>query len=195
MNKVDIDPIAGQCALLQTMNWTKEENGVGLGVKSHFLLVSSNSDSRPNVMTCHVWSAGNLLGPKLIVFVQPSNYTHDLLMQNGEFSLNVPRPGMEEVIQYCGTVSGRDENKFETVGLTPISSRHILPPIIKECGVHFECSPWQWMESLAKNMSEPLLAAYRQYGGTYHSAFIGSIEAVYADANIAEILLRPIFGR
>jgi len=48
-----------------------------------------------------------------MVAVRPSRYTHDFIENTGEFTVNVPNRGMESIVSYCGTVSGKDHDKFE----------------------------------------------------------------------------------
>jgi len=73
------------------------------------LLASVGRDGRPNVMTIGWGLMGTLWArPVFVVAVRPSRYTHRLIEETGEFTVNVPRKGMEEIVEYCGTVSGRD---------------------------------------------------------------------------------------
>jgi flavin reductase (DIM6/NTAB) family NADH-FMN oxidoreductase RutF len=38
-----------------------------------------------------------------------------------------------------GTCSGRDIDKFERFGLTPLKAKHVRAPLIKECLANIEC--------------------------------------------------------
>lgn len=40
---------------------------------------------------------------------------------------------------YCGTHSGREVDKFKETGLTPLPSKYVAPPLIKEGVVNMEC--------------------------------------------------------
>ena len=42
-------------------------------------------------------------------------------------------------VDYCGTKSGRNVDKFAETGLTPEPAIHVKPPLIKECPVNLEC--------------------------------------------------------
>jgi len=76
---------------------------------------------------------------RFLVLVRPSRYTYTLMEETGEFTVNVVPPELKEAATYCGTVSGRDHDKFKDKGLTQIPSLKVKPPIIKEGILHFEC--------------------------------------------------------
>ena len=42
-------------------------------------------------------------------------------------------------MDYCGVVSGRDENKWEKMNLTPIPSEKISVPAVAESPINIEC--------------------------------------------------------
>lgn len=46
---------------------------------------------------------------------------------------------MVEQVWTVGTLSGRDKNKFQIAGLTPIPAVVVKPPRIAECLTHIEC--------------------------------------------------------
>ncbi|MGA2916271.1 MAG: flavin reductase [Sedimentisphaerales bacterium] len=39
----------------------------------------------------------------------------------------------------CGTVSGRDNDKFKQMGLTPVAAQTAKVPVIQECIMYYEC--------------------------------------------------------
>jgi len=77
--------------------------------------------------------------------------------------------------------------------LTPIPSREVRPPIIKECVVHYEC------RTLHRNdvVPDALVQAVQEtaYGnGDFHRVYFGEIVAAYADENAALRLRAPQVG-
>ena len=66
--------------------------------------------------------------------------------------------------------------------MTPIPSREVRSPVIKECVIHYEC------RTLHRNdlVPEALAQAVREEfypKGDFHRVFFGEIVAVYADAD------------
>ena len=105
------------------------------------LLVSSDGDGRPNAMPFTSWAISTVEPDRwcLSVYVIAGHYTRQLIDLTGQFTVNVPREGMQHIIDHCGSVSGRDHDKFRECGLTGMASRHVKPPIIGEGCVNFEC--------------------------------------------------------
>ncbi len=105
------------------------------------LLVSCERAGVPNVMTIG-WI---LLGrsyygrPVAVVAVRPATYTFTLLDAVDEFVIAVPPLDLADVVTFCGTQSERTVDKFAVTPLTPVPSRHVAPPSIKECLINIEC--------------------------------------------------------
>ena len=54
--------------------------------------------------------------------------------------VNVPRSDQVKIVDYCGLVSGRDEDKFSVAGLTPAKGQQLAhAPLVAECPVNLEC--------------------------------------------------------
>ena len=149
------------------------------------LLVSTGADGKANIMTIGWGTIGCIwASPVFIVLVRPSRYTYDRLEQVSDFTVNVPPRELEAAASLCGTVSGRQHDKFQEAQLTPIPSREIRSPIIKECVVHYEC------RTLHRNdlAPEALAQAGREQfypGGDFHRVYFGEIVAAYADEDAA----------
>ena len=73
------------------------------------------------------------------VSIAKTHYSHALIVQSGEFVINVPPAGMADKVVQCGKVSGRDTDKFCETGLTPVPAKRVGPPLIEECLGHLEC--------------------------------------------------------
>ncbi|MFQ6091787.1 MAG: flavin reductase family protein [bacterium] len=103
------------------------------------VLITSQSEGRPNVMTA-AWQTPVSHHPPLVaVSIAPERYSHQLIKKSREFVVNVPPRVLLEKVHGCGTVSGREANKFEQYHLTPIPAAKVKAPLIKECIGHLEC--------------------------------------------------------
>ena len=105
------------------------------------LLVTSNGGQKANIMPFTSWivSPTDPQGWLVSIYVFTKHYSHELIEQTGQFTVNVPRDGMEDIVKFCGSVSGRNHDKFKEMNLTQAASQHVAPPIIGECSVHLEC--------------------------------------------------------
>lgn len=104
------------------------------------LIVSVDSEGKPNIITLgEVFNLG-LSEPAIVgVAIRKSRYSHVLIRTSGCFTVNLPHAGMVREVDACGVVSGKEHDKFAENGLTPLASKHIRAPIIKECPVNIEC--------------------------------------------------------
>ena len=104
-----------------------------------FLVTCVGSDDRPNIITI-AWLIPVSVEPPLVAMsVRPTRHSYSLLVDSGEFVINVPHVGLAAESLRCGRRSGRSEDKFVTSGLTASGARHVRPPIIAECLAHLEC--------------------------------------------------------
>ncbi|MBP1779802.1 MAG: hypothetical protein H6Q86_5813 [candidate division NC10 bacterium] len=76
--------------------------------------------------------------PIIGISIRPSRYSHKLVKESGEFAVNVPTAEMVRAVDWCGTVSGHSEDKFQAMGLTPIPTQIIHTATIKECPLCIE---------------------------------------------------------
>jgi flavin reductase (DIM6/NTAB) family NADH-FMN oxidoreductase RutF len=103
------------------------------------VLVSCGHGEQANMITI-AWT-GILCSnpPQIGIGVRPDRHSHGLIQQTGEFVVNVPSERLLDEVEYCGFVSGRDEDKFATPGLSAVPSSAIQTPIIAECPINLEC--------------------------------------------------------
>lgn len=105
------------------------------------LLTSIGKDGKANVMTIGWWLFGRVYQgkPMSVVAVRPATHTFKLLSEIPEYVLCVPRDEISEAVAICGTESGRDVDKFAKCKLTPIPSKYVKPPSIRESILNIEC--------------------------------------------------------
>jgi flavin reductase (DIM6/NTAB) family NADH-FMN oxidoreductase RutF len=104
------------------------------------LLASTGKSCRANVMTIGWANIGILwYRPFFIAYVRKSRYTHELLEETGDFTVNVPPDNFDDVIEYCGTRSGRNVDKVKELGLKIEDSRIVKSPGLAASPVTLEC--------------------------------------------------------
>ncbi len=102
-------------------------------------LIGSGNMEHPNVMTA-AWTGIICSDPVLTyVSLRPSRYTHELISQNKEFTINLPTWKIAEATDTVGVKSGRDLDKFALTGLTAEPCSKVKAPQIAECPVSMEC--------------------------------------------------------
>jgi flavin reductase (DIM6/NTAB) family NADH-FMN oxidoreductase RutF len=126
------------------------------------VVVGTLVENRPNFMAVGWVTRVNFKPPMIAVALGKTHYTNCGIHATGAFSVNVPGVDLLAKVDYCGLVSGRDEEK---AGLfTVVFGEGTGAPMIEECPVSMECKVIQVVE-LATN-----------------ELFIGEIVGAYADA-------------
>lgn len=92
----------------------------------------------------NIWVVGVLGGPiddppLLTISPRTSMYSYSLMKEYGEFVVNFPAPNMIREMEYCGTNTGLEVDKWKACGFTPAPGRAVQVPSIAECPVNLEC--------------------------------------------------------
>ncbi|HEC92468.1 MAG TPA: flavin reductase family protein [Candidatus Atribacteria bacterium] len=104
------------------------------------VLVSTLYKDRPNVFTV-AWNMPVSHSPICVAIASgKSNYSTKIIEETKEFVINIPDASMKEEVINCGSVSGENVEKFKRFELTPLKSKKIKAPGIKECIGHLECT-------------------------------------------------------
>lgn len=103
------------------------------------VLVSSAWQGKTDIMTMG-WHMVMGFEPSLIgCYIWEANHSFELIRQSGECVFNVPTVDLAPTVVQIGNCSGRDLDKFETFGLTPLPGEKVAAPLIKECHANIEC--------------------------------------------------------
>lgn len=113
-------------------------------MRKHGLLLTSvgggGRKPKPNTMAIGWGTPGILWSrPIFVVYVRPTRFTFQNIEASGEFVVSVPADDMHETCMYCGTVSGRDVDKFAEQGLRAVRGKTVRVPLIEQCVRHYEC--------------------------------------------------------
>lgn len=77
--------------------------------------------------------------PTIGMAVRATRNTLRLIEASGDFTVNIPRVGMQAAVDFCGIVSGKDTDKFAVAGLTPMPAALVSAPLVAECPFNIEC--------------------------------------------------------
>lgn len=94
---------------------------------------------RPNLLTIAWCGNVNTNPPMLSISVQPIRFSHGILVETGEFVVNLPSRDIARAVDYCGVVSGRNTDKWAAAGLTPCEVEGVSCPGVAECPINVAC--------------------------------------------------------
>lgn len=94
---------------------------------------------KPNVMTV-AWGGICCSSPPCVaIALRKATYTYGNIVQQGAFTINIPSEKHARYADYFGMVSGKDDDKLDVSGLTPIKSTLVNAPYIEEFPFALEC--------------------------------------------------------
>lgn len=102
------------------------------------LLVSRGSSGEINFLTAMWYAPAGFNPSRMIVAVGKKTHTHHLILETGEFVMTAPTRAMMDVVVFAGKISGRDVDKWEATGLTPVKPTKGTVPLIGEANGNVE---------------------------------------------------------
>jgi len=137
------------------------------------LLASTRGDGRSNAMTIGWAAPGVVWGlPVMIVLVRPSRYTYTFIEESRVFTVNVPSPDMRDLVQLCGTRSGREVDKLAQVDTS--MGQKVNCVRIEACPVVYECQVVHWND-VQPDALLPDIRAKAYPRGDFHRLYYGHI--------------------
>ena len=101
--------------------------------------VADPAQERTNLITVGAVAPTCARPPTLGIAVTPVRYSYELIRGAREYVVNIPRAELAAAVDFCGSVSGRDVDKFRAAGLTPLPGRRVSCAVVAECPINLEC--------------------------------------------------------
>jgi flavin reductase (DIM6/NTAB) family NADH-FMN oxidoreductase RutF len=102
------------------------------------ILVTTHDGKKDNIMTIS-WTMVVDFTPVFAITTGEWNHSYAALRKNRECVIAIPTVDMLDTVVGIGTCSGADTDKFAKFRLTPVRSKIVTPPLIKECLANMEC--------------------------------------------------------
>ena len=110
------------------------------------LVTCHNKKGESNMLTV-AWAGTICSTPAMLsISVRKERYSHAMLMETGEFVVNLPTEDLVWETDEAGVRSGRDVNKWESLHLHQEEGKILSVPMILECPVNMECKVKQVLE-------------------------------------------------
>ena len=103
------------------------------------IVTCGNSPENWNMLTV-AWTGTICSDPAMCyISVRPERASYPLLIENMEFTINLTTKDMAWATDWVGVRSGRDYNKWEKTGLTPVAGEKVKSPSILQSPLNIEC--------------------------------------------------------
>ncbi len=132
------------------------------------VMVSCGDMENSNITTIAWTGVLNSEPPLVYVSIRPTRYSYEIIKKSGEFVINLPDEKLVWQTDYCGTKSGKEEDKFKNAHLTKQVCKLVKAPAILECPISLECK----------------LKEIKELGS--HHMFIGEIVNISANKEFIE---------
>ena len=103
------------------------------------VLLTTTQRGRANVMAMSWHMMVEFEPPLIACVVSNAGYSHAALRATKECVIAIPALKLASKVVKVGNCSGRDVNKFEKIGLSPVPATCVAPPLVAECFANLEC--------------------------------------------------------
>lgn len=103
------------------------------------VMVSCGDMEDANIISIAWTGIINSEPPLVYISVRPTRHSYNIIKNTGEFVINLPDEKLVWEVDYCGTKSGREIDKFKEAKLTKQQCTLVKAPAIKQCPVSLEC--------------------------------------------------------
>ena len=147
-----------------------------------WMLVTAGNEFGYNTMTASWGGVGWLWNkPVAFIFIRPERYTHDFLETNERVTLSFYAEEYRQILQICGTKSGRDINKTAETGLVPValesgSMTFEQARLTLDCRKLFKTSMHE-----SDFVEKSILNTWYGEKGGLHDIYVAEIENVYTE--------------
>jgi flavin reductase (DIM6/NTAB) family NADH-FMN oxidoreductase RutF len=140
-------------------------------------LIAAGTPNRYNMMTASWGGVGNLWNKRVVfIFIRPSRYTYEFTEASDVFTLNFFDEQYRDMLNLCGSESGRDIDKMKEPGLTPCEDHGSV--YFEEARLVIVCKKIYYQDLIPEHFLEGTIASH--YSNTdYHRMYIGEILSVY----------------
>jgi flavin reductase (DIM6/NTAB) family NADH-FMN oxidoreductase RutF len=143
------------------------------------LLVAGSE--RPNPMTVSWGGLGTLWDrPVATVYVRPTRFTYSRLETEPYFTLNFLPERYRAALDLCGSVSGRDTDKWGATSLSRAPGLNVPVPHVAEAELALECRVLATLDIDPRRFLEPAIRDLYPKKD-YHRVFLGEVLSVFAD--------------
>ena len=104
-------------------------------------------DAKPNIITIAWVGTVNSDPPMVSISVQKKRYSYDMIVNSGEFVVNLVGVKQCKAMDYCGVKSGRETDKWEDCHYTPVPVKGLeYAAAIDKCPGYLACKVRQTIE-------------------------------------------------
>jgi flavin reductase (DIM6/NTAB) family NADH-FMN oxidoreductase RutF len=165
---------------IQAINVKELQTNVFEILHDRWMLITAGNPDKFNTMTASWGTFGILWNkPVAICFIRPQRYTFEFIETQDLFTLSFFPAQYKHVLNYCGSHSGKDNDKIKETNLTPIFSPQ-GGIYFEEANLVFECQKMYTDMLKPDNFLQKDLIDKFYPQSDFHKFFIGEITNCFA---------------
>lgn len=140
-----------------------------------WMLVTAGTMEHKNTMTAswgHLGIMWNL--PVAICYIRPQRYTYEFANEYADYTLSFFEEKDRKILQFCGSKSGRDHDKFKETGLLPFTTENGNIGY-EQARLILECRKIYQDDFKAENFLRPEIAKKNYPKNDFHRFYFGEI--------------------
>jgi len=103
------------------------------------LVTCDDGGSKPNIIAISWIGIVCSEPPMLSISIRKNRHSYAIVKKAGEFVVNLTSEDNLKAVDFCGTKSGRDYDKFKETNLTAVKGKVVKSPLLDECPINLEC--------------------------------------------------------
>ncbi|NJP41419.1 flavin reductase family protein [Oscillospiraceae bacterium HV4-5-C5C] len=145
-------------------------------IGENWMLVTAGTPEQANCMTASWGQLGVMWNrPVAELVIRPDRYTREFLDRSPGFSLSFLNRDYRKALNYCGSHSGRDGDKFAACGLTLLSEDQV--PYIEQADLILICKKLYRQPYEAAGFVDPDYMRQFYPANDLHIRYVGEITA------------------
>ncbi len=143
-------------------------------IEKGWMLVTAGTPDSFNTMTASWGGLGSLWGHLVsFAFIRPQRYTFQFMERASYYTLSFFTEEYRNVLNFCGTNSGRDVDKIAATGLTPIFNTQSIT--FQEARLVLECRKLYAQDIDEESFVDQTVDQKIYAQKDYHRMYIGEI--------------------
>lgn len=146
-------------------------------INKEWMLIVAGDETAHNCMTASWGSLGELWGHyTATIHIRPQRYTREFVEKQDYFSLCFFDSDRRDVLNFCGSKSGKDFDKAKECGLTVNFDEKA--PYYEEAKLVLVCRKLYSQDMKAENFIDKSIIDKAYPAGDFHRNYVGEIVAV-----------------
>jgi flavin reductase (DIM6/NTAB) family NADH-FMN oxidoreductase RutF len=148
-------------------------------ITNDWMLITAGNREQANTMTASWGFLGRLWERQcVLIYIRPDRFTREFVERQETFTLAFFDEKYRKALSYCGSHTGRNEDKIRMAGLS-IASTDSGTPYPTEARLVIECRKIYQGRIAEDNFIEPSIVEEHYPEKDFHYCYIGEIVGVY----------------